>query len=289
MKRAAAIIGPTPSFVRWAIHRQCELKQLDGKNLPYETFRQLRSIRALSDARLQDRVVDGFCIHGEYNSEPETARGFPESEIFELFGGQARLQNLCGPCPANSKSDNQSQRWAGCFGYFFSKFDHANLIEQLQHFPDRHTLPFPPAKRLWFSLWQTQVWDPKRLLPLQTLVRWLAERTAKKSGTEELNEFQHAVDRCMEHQLVLETELIPQGHSDGLNWKIEPCCSICRCEWSAESRQCHECGHTGASLPAQKRKVLGFRPYMLLKDIIGIEATQTLIAQYRSRSKDVSG
>jgi len=64
MKRTAAILGPTPPFLRWTIALPCPLRDLEAKtSLPDVTFRQLRSLRALSVGETQSRVKEGFCLH----------------------------------------------------------------------------------------------------------------------------------------------------------------------------------------------------------------------------------
>ena len=80
MKRAAAIVGPTPSFVRWAIRYECPYRQNETVDLPWATFRQLRSLREVSLGYQEQRVVDGFCIHAEFNDDPD--------DDFKKFGSK---------------------------------------------------------------------------------------------------------------------------------------------------------------------------------------------------------
>ena len=277
MKRAAAIIGPTPSFVRWAIRFECPYRQPVEKDLPYHTFRQLRTIRELSVARLRGHLVEGFCIHPEFNQDVETARGFPESEVYEIFGEPGEIHSACNACPANANSDF----WAGCYGWFFSAAENVNWIERFQAATELDLPLLPESKRVWFRVWQRHEWHGPALQCLDDLLMAIPEVDVWT----EMRFFQQAVKACTENELVLETELVPTGMSDGLNWTIEPCCSICRCELPGNSRACEECGHRGSPVPQQKKKVLGLRPYMRLTDLIGPDETQRLLDGYHLKQR----
>ena len=285
MKRAAAIIGPTPSFVRWAIRKECSFRQTECKNLPYDTFRQLRSIRELSLGYQEDRVLDGFCVHPEQHADAQTARGFPIDEVYDLYGPRELLEQTCSPCTANAVHvlSDQQDAWAGCYGWFFSvSDDDTNWVEEFENVNATDHSEFDQARRLWFSIWQTERWDQTNLRPLQFLLESvLAQKT---SGSEaEFVRFCDAVNRCIEHGLELQTELVPCGHSDGVTWTIEHCCSKCRCDLQPDSKSCEECGCVASPMSQQKRKVLGLRPYMLLKDLVGESQTVQLLDDFHSR------
>lgn len=286
MKRAAAIVGPTASFVRWAIRYECDLRQLDCQNLPYDTFRQLRSIREVSVCRRQHRIVDGYCIHPHFNRDVETARGFPESEVLELFGSRQQIDDLCHHCPANcSAAVDDAPTWAGCYGWFFSRNENVNWIDTFQNADGGNLAGFPESRHAWFRIWQIRQW---RSPELQQLDGFLDQINGAGDDAGEVLRFHRAVKACLANRLLLVTELVPRGRSDGISWVIEPHCSICHCEMKAESRKCGECGTSAAPLPAQKRKVMGLRPYMLLTDLVGTEATRVLIKKYHSMNSDIT-
>ena len=282
MKRAAAIIGPTPSFVRWAIRFDCTFRSSDCDNLPYDTFRQLRSIRELGVGYQRNQVIDGICIHAELNTDSKTARGFPVDEVHDLFGSHEAIDRTCGSCPANVWIAASNAAWAGCYGMFFSIVNDIDWINKFEQVSPGHHRDFAKSTRMWFRIWQTECWDRKNLLPLQNL---LAEIRQRESGwkDDELNRFDNAIQCCIENQLELQTELVPRGHSDGVTWVIEPCCSNCHCEMKLTANECDECGQAKRPLPAQKKKVLGLRPYMQLSNLIGDEQTTRLIKKYQSR------
>ena len=277
MKRAAAIIGPTPSFVRWALRYNCDFRQLDCDNLPYDTFRQLRSIRELSNCRTQSRIIDGYCIHPEFNRDPKSARGFPASEIFDLFGSEQTIENNCGGSKANCTANDDRETWAGCFGWFFSQRTKGNWIEKFEEAAECDLSALPEASRIWFRVWQIREWNELRLVQLLGL---LDQILGDPCDDNEMLQFHAAVKTSLDHGIPLETELVPRGNSDGVSWTTEPRCSKCSCEMEPDSRSCDECGERGSPLPAQKKKVLGLRPYMLLKDLVGEAATLALIEKF---------
>ncbi len=294
MKRAAAITGPTPSFVRWAIRYECAFRTPVADDLPYQTFRQLRSLREVSMGRLEERIVDGYCIHPDHHHEAENVRGFPVAEVLRLFGDEADVQSTCGACPANAigKPNNAAQSveqggevWAGCYGWVRSQSESCNLVDAFERAMDNRQFEFASnfnhATHVWFRLWQTNCWAGDQLVGLNRILWSVRANLGSADGFSDLANLHSAAQACLDKSLVLETELIPAGYSDGLHWRIESHCSRCRCELPDDARKCGECGREGLAVSATKRKVLGLRPYMLLKDILGIKETENLLAQFR--------
>ena len=276
MKRAAAIVGPTPSFVRWAIRKDCRLRQLSDDDLPYQTFRQLRSIRELSLGLVEKRILDGICIYPVEYDSGDSIRGFPVDEITSLYGDTASLKNTCKECPANAVMHESGSRIsAGCYGILRSSYLNCDWISRFEKSSaDRSAFTKSTdysIRRLWFKVWQRNCWSGKPLSHLNKLVKSISMEV---NSTLEMRDFIRATHQCVEFDMTLETELIPAGYSDGLNWKIEPHCSNCRNEVS-ENQCCSECGSRQIH-PAMKKKVLGLRPYMLLKAIVGKEHADTL-------------
>ena len=285
MKRAAAIIGPTPSFVRWTILQPCPFRQIDDSH-PYEAFRQLRNLREVSLGLIENRVQQGFCIHATQNQTAEEARGFPVDEILAFFGTQDEIENTCGQCAANAakhRSLNAPEtQWAGCYGWMRSEQDSINLVNIFNSIAVDHFIGLPPAKQNWFRVWQNERWQEDQLAVLNRLLQQLPLSIIDKHG--DLADFCDAVATCHNNQLDLATELVPAGISDAIHWKIEPHCSICKFESARSQDRCEQCGQTGTWTASSKRKVLGLRPYMILKDIIGSKQTEELIKQFHSTS-----
>ena len=288
MKRAAAIIGPTPSFVRWSIAYDCKFRQLDGQSPTYQAFRQLRHLREVSLARIENRVVDGFCIHGTQNQDAQSARGFSIDEVLDFFGSADDIDGTCGNCPAAAAKyrglSSAHQQWAACYGWMPAESDSVQLI------PAFNELTFSNAdfgniqtvnntQSTWHKVWQTNQWHGLQLNSLQQLLRQVQENSDHLLHSEFID-LLDAVTACCEHGLTLDTELIPSGRSDGVTWTIGNHCDCCKSEAPPNDKRCSQCGSAGAWRPAAKRKVLGLRPYMILKDIIGMSATESLLQLY---------
>ena len=298
MKRTAAFVGPTPSFVRWAIRQDCPYRQIETDDLPYQTFVQLRGLREVSIGYLEQRVVNRICIHQEQNQDVESARGFLIDEIIKWFGGESGIQRQCGHCPANvascvepgPKDFARTERaghkvWAGCYGWLVAKtetHDFPELFEQSAVASESGLLSgWANAKSIWFRVWQTRIWDASQLTKLAVILRLVSSRLNSESESADFANLRLAVEACLKNDLVLETELLPSGNSDGIHWRIESHCARCRKEMRADCRKCDECGRQGAPQPPIKRKVLGLRPHMLLKDILGAVETANLLAVFR--------
>lgn len=292
MKRAAAIIGPTPSFVRWSIVHDCCYRQPVDQDIPHQTFRQLRSLRETSIGFIENRIVDGICIHGELNRCPDTARGFPIQEIEDIYGELASAETTCFACPANAvKARADSPVLAGCYGWFFSN-SKSDLIESVEVAGNqcdselsRWKEELGSATRLWFRIWQQTKWSASNADMLAELFETVIQQGA---SDHDLKNFVLALKKCSRGNLELVTELIPAGVSDGTSWSIEPHCSICRCEMTENDRMCCECGQRSPPVPARKRKVLGLRPYMRLKDIYGYDKTVEILKEFQLSQDDTS-
>lgn len=271
MKRSVAILGPTPSFVRWAIRIPCALRQIDVDNLPDATFRQLRSLRELSLARSENRVQGGICFHATETETVDAALGFFADEVSDFFGGVDNIQAACGKCVANAVSRSQAgeEVWAGCYGWFRSEFSSVNYINSFQK-----------ASANWYKVWQTNTWENSELVILQKILLNI-ENIANDPALCELNT---AVAACLENELTLETELVPGGDSDGLHWTINSHCPTCKFELPESQLRCDGCGRQGTPNRAVKRKVLGLRPYVKLTRLLGVEKTEKLLADHAGRA-----
>ncbi len=293
MKRTAAIVGPTPSFVRWAIRYDCPFREPESRDLPWQTFRQLRALRELSIGFREGRIIDGICLHPQFNQHAETARGFPVDEILAHFADASVVQKTCGCCPANAAQrwssdhahDSPSACWAGCYGWMPSIMEGLNiarLFDQMADGQTPHPLSgFPAARDAWFRIWQICVWDPSRLQVVAKLIRQVQAAEEAAAANPDLTNLRSAFESCVENELVLETELVPRGMSDGVHWQLEPHCRVCASEKLNAVRICGQCGHDGRSPPAVKRKVLGLRPYLLLKDLMGNRAAEELVLRFQ--------
>ena len=301
MKRTAAILGPTPQFVRWAIEQPCELRDLELDRLPETTFGQLRSIREASRGLLEGRVFEGICVHPSVDRQtpPNEVRAFPIGEIVDLVGGNERLNRCCGNCPANAAVDDEIG-WAGCYGWLPADLDwqpaptppkskananeFANLERSLSRIIEQdlkleYEREFDPSCHGWFGLWRRSPLNTQQLAVVrQTLEAYVSKFTAAEPITHLLD----ATRRCASANLNLHVELVPPGHSDGVCWTIMAHCPDCKCtRWV--DHFCEGCGRQGSFIPARKQKVLGLRPYLLLESVLGADQTELFVNRFHDQ------
>ncbi len=307
MKRSAAVTGPTPSFLRWAIERKCILRDgvvedsADGK-LPVSTFRQLRNIRSLAEGIARDSVVDGFCLHPSASkADHDSARGFFVDEVFDVCGSNESLDAACSNCHANA-NDGSETAWAGCHGWLpvdpswdLDETSRAAPTETLidcaefavQRLPDGlsvRTLTSPA----WYGMWIDGPISGQRLNGIEFVLARLVENEACASSRF-LPHLLDAVRRCANDGMTLHVDLVPPGHSDGNVWKIDACCANCcgpveSLSGGAE-RVCSICNQVAGITTSRRAKVLGMRPYLLLSKILGIDRTKEVVSKLGARKK----
>jgi hypothetical protein len=285
MKRTAAVLGPTPPFVRWAIDRKCALRDTDVDNLADQTFRQLRNLRELSNGYRQHRVLEDICVHPAPIADTSQLRAFHAQEVFDYFGDGASLALTCGPCPANCLMRTETD-WAGCFGLL-----PVNLNFHFGHTANSQVLPEDNLAALvdeilqqplgFYKLWTQQWFDQADVQNLATIFAQAARLRPKYTA---LAQFADACQRCVDHAMKLHVELVPAGFSDGIDWRIRRACHRCRYHGDAvreKGTPCPVCGSRHADDSGRKAKVLGLRPYLLLQRIIGEASNEAFSLRYQ--------
>lgn len=304
MKRSAAIIGPTPPFLRWTIALPCPFRDPDSKSQNNAAFRDLRSLRAIAVAEIENRIVDGICLHPDSTSEDVAdAKGFPIGEVYAAYGGQEQAANTCRSCPANvaiSKdelSESVEHSKAGCFGWVpFGEMDISSPgFMRLMESSDSHqqnksivdlfessfevvckTCPellpelFPKSAPRWFGVWGSETFSRQQLELLSKICEGV------DCDSIAWQRLVRAVRICCERpELTLHVDLAPAGFSDGKSWMIESACASCGV--SSPDSPCKVCRSEVSPLRSRKSKVLGFRPYLNLVAIVGEEETRRLL------------
>lgn len=301
MKRSAAIVGPTPPFLRWAIKVPCPFRDQDATSVTNSTFRDLRSLRAVAVGEIEDRVTDGICLHPDAKSDAQNALGFPVDEIYAAYGGAEHVRKNCSGCLANIpvsgeelESGSKFSR-AGCFGWltFGEKEQKPGFLDLLEvrseepisesivdlfeqaacdveaSFPKLFSEMFIRTDPMWYGVWKSGTENRKQMILLQHIcAKVRCESVAWRR-------LARAVFMCCEHQLDLHVDLTPAGESDGVNWRIEPACA--RCGVSSPQKPCTVCGSSSVPEARRKTKVLGLRPYLKLATVIGEEQTKQLL------------
>ncbi len=274
MKRAAAIIGPTPAFVRWAIKMPCRLRDIDVERLPDSTFRQLRAIKELDLAHREDRVFQEVAFHSRTCRGQELV-GFLPAEVLEASGGRDEINNACSTCVANTQAGDNG--WVGCFG--IAKVEQQALVDAFEQAVSKSkklsefSESFSSTQPKWFGVWMESVLSGDQCETLHDIF-----------GTLELDpdwrEFRIALECCAKNELELHVEYFPPGVSDGQIWRWVESCDRCRFELEQEYRECPCCGRAVVMQSQKRRKVLGLRPYMKLKYVLGEQESERLIDDY---------
>ena len=289
MKRTAAVLGPTPPFIRWAISQDCELRDLDVENLADQTFRQLRNVRELSNGYREHRVFEDICFHPAPVGDTSLVRAFPNSEVFDFFGDADSLTSRCGNCPANC-SAHVSTDWAGCFGLLPANLNFTfGHTSQPQVLPNDDLIPLVneamQEEHGFYRLWKGKWIAEDNNAELKTIFQSISD---KRADNQPLQQFADACRRCADHGMMLYAELVPSGFSDGIHWKLNRACEVCRYE-SDQPREkgspCPACKIRHADDFGRKAKVLGLRPYLLLQRVLGEVKTRQIVQRYQAYRK----
>ncbi len=318
MKRSVAIVGPTPAFLSWAIQYACPLRDPVEQRVPRSTFRQLRGLRELSLAQIENRVVHGVCLHPDATfASPEQALGFSAAEIADPFGGLEFATACCRDCPANAGAHRQAKLLAGCYGWLpvdlrtdFAEvvrgrvitnaplpLEAPSIVELLEQakldlagtiLPEQGFLATSPV---WYGLWSRSPIPPNSGSSLAQLFSILLSiiETMPALSSRDLIGFLDALNQCQENQLELHVELVPSGYSDGTTWTLNSHCRLCKHESAAPPNNsvCPCCGQSGTWQHGLKSKVLGLRPYMNLQSIYGAAETNRILSAADQKKSDV--
>jgi len=325
MKRSVAVLGPTPQFVRWSIDHACQVRAGGDTSCPDATFRQLRGIREFSAGLADQRVFENICLHASASSEhPESAMGFTESEVLDVFGGQDSIENCCSSCNANTNAiDSGDPLWAGCYGWLTADGSSITALASGEADADKTADPlpapaedmlvkeiefaikmlnlgslidsnFPKAQPAWFGFWQNATFTVPQLLMLEKVFS-TALRRHESSGdpdfVDDLLRFIDALTLCHRNSLKLNVELVPRGYSDGVTWTIFAHCPRCyHCVSSPDQtwKRCEACGHESPPSGERKSKVLGLRPFVDLNRVLGEGETVSLLKRFEQSKVDAS-
>lgn len=290
MKRAAAIIGPTPPHVRWTLAHRCVLRARSRS--PESVFHQLRSLQELTWARLDGRIHEGIAWSSECEATSHL-RGFFTDEILAAYGGAGTVSAACQGCPANALEDRQG--WAGCFGCLTANSGPAdkgecwNALEQLSACQQEFNwLPLAEQGGLvttprWFGLWaQSPLPDAGRDLLDSLIARWQRQSSWPAPARRQWEHLAQALNLARRHDLAIMVSSVPAGYSDGVLWTVPAHCSACRAPRQKADRWCSCCSQVVAVIPERRRKVLGLRPYLDLVSILGTREAQDAYDRFQT-------
>lgn len=274
----------TPEFVRWTIARSCALRDETDITDPEQAERQLRSLRELSLARAEGRVVQGVCLAHDALAQADLAqaRGFLESEVLAAYGGEALVTSQCATCPANVlPGEVASERMAGCFGLLILE---SPLVERLEAAleqvrasdPQRFDAAFLASQPRRYGVWATPL-ESSQIALLVEIFQSLSPDEASR----DVAEFQRALQLAHTTGLSLQARLYPPGVVQSFAWTVAAHCPRCRAAMTLAARKCPACQFVGRALPGKKRKPRGQRPYVPLARFLGEHAARELLASAR--------
>jgi hypothetical protein len=273
MKRYAAVVGRTPEFVRWSIRKKCRLRENMDFVSPEKTERLLRSPHEASVAKSEGRVCNGVALKSFVDGAGEkTIAGFFLEEVFAPFGGEFFVDRTCFICDANLDAPSRS---TGCFGWLLNTEEISGLFEQWNDVEEMFVRTTPA----WYGFWMNPTLEKEGLKTLLNSFEGYQFAHQNTSVIDSVARFVAAIERCVEHDLRLDVELFPSGDSDGLTWKIDSHCPLCKAPQPESAQYCRVCHRSGGCKPPVNRKVIGRRPYTELNRLLD-ETSATFLADW---------
>lgn len=319
MKRAAAIVGSTPAHLRWALETNCPWRRPDHHGFAESAARQLKIPQEFATARAESRIFGDWCFRDtEPLAEHQEVWGFNICETLRPFGGLERIESTCQHCPANAGqaqpvvdlgptpiSPAPQQGLAGCFGWLRAMDDQAtspaqahetvaNWSQQIEISRERlgrtddWSQAFINTRPVWYGIWCRSPLNAAQLNLLFELSNlWLLEKIPAGPTLDWRRLFQAIAEAAQNTSTVsMHVEWVNAGHSDGIRWQLPAFCRNCRAPRDAADRHCAVCGDFSVSEPARHRKVLGLRPYIDLRRVLGESAAYELHQQFRKSRAD---
>lgn len=311
-KRRAAIVGPTPETLYWALEHRCPWRTPDGKVPAIKAFQELRALRELSRARRECRITEGIALHSSaLEGRGAPILGFLVGDIEQAYGGRAAIDQACGACPANT--DRGIGGWAGCHGWLpllraNTQAENAGgatqlteripelvdeVVSQLDLGEDYERL-FLATQPRWYGLWCASPWSTNQAeLGLRIMAEILRHLELKDepsrqqfeawegwTGLAGLRRLVGAAGLAVSSGIPLHFELVPPGFSDGTTWHLPARCG--RCRVVRDEAVCRCCGIRGNLQAPTRRKVLGLRPYLDLAGVIGRDRAKAAVENLRA-------
>jgi hypothetical protein len=279
----------TPEHVLWAIECDCAFRSASDWTDPEQTWRELRPLRAYSEAIECDRLFEGICLDRSSNdlsSEP-AVKGFPLSEVVNMFGDEACIDETCRACLANV-SEGCLGSLAGCHGWFLVsdlKAPVDNAIQKLRSScVGNKATPLDPQsyKQGFYGVWMTPIWHGSQLS--DTIDLFDIVLRDMDPDNEQLLRFVTALHCADQHDLPVHVKLMPQGRLEGKWWHVVEHCPRCRARWVARARHCSACEYAGNPSPARKRHARGTRPFISLERLVGKQNVASFLSRYASRA-----
>jgi hypothetical protein len=268
----------TPEFLIWAIEYTCPIRGHQNGSDPERTERQLRAARAESEARLEGRVFEGFCV--------EPPDGFRITEALAIYGGLEAVKQECAGCPANALAELASETLAGCYGIVPLPDDPKPIHDAIERgieaaYPGMDWSELCcVTKPRWYGLWLDSPLSAEQLMVCFLVLTNapIADERCRAA----MRELQTALNAAFNAGYRLHVQLYPGGHVAGGWWLLHPHCPRCMAQWrKAAGRQCECCGYVGHPAPERKRRARGRRPYFALERLLGAEHAAQFLFRYQ--------
>jgi hypothetical protein len=264
----------TPEFLLWSIEHACPLRGFESGRDPERIERQLRGVRAVSDARREGRVFEGLCL--------DPPDGFRIDDALAHLGGLEGVDAACGACPVNVPRDGAL---AGCYGLVPLPADEQTAHREIERAAERAELAdeiarhFPPTVPTWYGLWIASPLSATQAAVIEQLLAAVtSDDVALCAG---LADLRAGLVAARSAAAAVHVRLFPRGRVEGTWWRLEIHCPHCRAPWRNEQcRQCRVCGYVGHPAPQKKRRVRGRRPYFPLGRLLGEEAARGVWRRY---------
>lgn len=280
---------PTPEFLIWALELRCDLREIEGFEQPERTDRQLRAVRAVSDARFERREVAGLCVatsprqlaipsHAAFAVEESTSaatagslpQAFRVSDALLLFGDEAAVEKSCRGCRANAEERANPASWAGCYGMLPLPSDAAAFHAAF----DEAARSLSNSTPAWYGLWLEGPVSASRAAVLQPVVEQVADELRREPAADvaALEALARGLATAATAGLAMHVSLYPRGQVLGRWWHLEPSCPRCHATLAPPATRCPVCSWAGRQGTPPKRRSRGTRPYRPLREIVS-EAT----------------
>ena len=264
----------TPEFLVWAIEYSCPIRGLQDGSDPERTGRQLRSARAVSDARREGRVFEGLCV--------DPPNGFRIADALAIYGGLQAVEHACRDCPANALAEVNPAALAGCYGLVPLPDDPRPVHEAIDRgFQLAAAWQEPVTRPRWYELWlNSPLWAE---LLMDTFCVLEAAPIGDRRCRAAIAELMLGLNWAFNANCRLHVQLFPRGRVVEGTWQLVPHCPRCKAEWiGSNSHECHVCGNVGHPASDKKRKARGERPYFPLDRLLGQEQAAEFLVRYEA-------
>lgn len=246
----------TPEFVRWAIDYQCGPRETHRGDALEALFRQLRPLAALGEAHAERRIHSGGQAIATYTAAQYE---FDVAEILNFYGAASLSEVPCLACPANGAGAH----FPNCLG-ILSRGPHLEpFISALELQLAAAPPAIPTTSPRWYGVWAESPLHGERLEASAELVEAALARLATTPTA--ISRLLEAMRTASRLQLQLHVQLQPPGVIDQGRWLLPAHCGHCGGPRAPRQRVCKICRQEKAWKSAEKRHLIGIRPYRAAK------------------------